>query len=91
MTSRASLGRLNDVLRLELLLPGAPPEDVLPLLENDVRREGGPDSPSVAPALLGENARPPYEVGLAIDPFKSNDGISTTTYIFVRHTRIISP
>lgn len=57
MISRASLGRLKEVLRLELLLPGPPPDDaVRPLLENDVRREGGPDSPSVAATLLvGEN------------------------------------
>ena len=47
------------MLLLEDLLPAPPPpDDVRPLLENDVRREGGPDSPSVAAAvLLGESER----------------------------------
>ena len=72
---------MKDVLRLELLLPGPPPDDVLPLLENDVRRDGGPDSPSVAATLLGENERTPNVPGL-VDmfpfrlPFRSRPGIS---------------
>lgn len=68
------------MLRLELLLPGPPPEDVLPLLENEVRRDGGPDSPSVAATLLGENERGAlYVVGLAMLPLlRSSPGISGT-------------
>ena len=72
MTSLASVGKLNDVLRLELLLPAPPPDEVRPLLENDVRLEGGPDSPSVAATLLvGENER-----DANIEPLRSNCGIS---------------
>lgn len=78
MTSRASLGRVNEVLLLELLLPGPPPDDVRPLLENDVLREGGPDSPSVAPVLLGENDR--GYVGIAVEPSRFSDGISATIH-----------
>ena len=77
MTSRASFGRLNDVLRLELLLPGPPPDDALLLLENDVRRDGGPDSPSVAATLLGENERVENDTGLDMLPLRSKLGMST--------------
>ena len=76
MTSRASVGKVNEVLLLDDLLPGAPPDDVLPLLEKEVLREGGPDSPSVAPVLLGVKARV-WSV-MAVEPSKSNDGISTS-------------
>ena len=75
MTSLASLGRVNDVLRLDDLLPGPPPDDARPLLEKDVLREGGPDSPSVAPALLGENDLEGPSPTMV--PSKFNCGIST--------------
>lgn len=76
MTSRASLGRVNDVLRLELRLPGRPPDEPRPLLENDALRDGGPDSPSVAPVVLvGENERG-MGVGLATAVSRFSEGIS---------------
>lgn len=64
------------MLRLELLLPGPPPDDALLLLENDVRRDGGSDSPSVAATLLGEKERVEYATGLDM-PLRSRLGMST--------------
>lgn len=76
ITSRTSVGKLNDVLLLEDLLPAVPPvaEGVRPLLENEVLRDGGAESPSVAPALLGENDRVPS--GLTVVPSRFKAGIS---------------
>ena len=81
MTSRASTGSENDVLLLDDRLPAPPPDDVRPLLEKDVLREGGPDSPSVAAAvLLGERERGiASTLGAAASAAagpKFNDGIS---------------
>ena len=73
--SRASLGKLKLVLLLDGVLLGFP-EDARPLLENDVRLDGGLESPPVAPALLGEAARPADEAGLCERPFKSSAGMS---------------
>jgi hypothetical protein len=69
---------LNDVLRLELRLPGPPPDDaVRPLLENDVRRDGGPDSPSVAATLLVGEKDLGIMVAVALP--KTSWGISAAT------------
>ena len=70
---------MKDVLLLELLLPAPPPDDVRPLLENEVLREGGPDSPSVAPVLLGENERADgaaFGFGLPVAESRLSWGIS---------------
>ncbi len=66
MTSRASFGRLKLVLRLELLLVRPPGVDERPVLENDVRREGGPDPPPVAPVLLTGDIERTGDTGLTI-------------------------
>ena len=82
MTSRASLGRLKLVLRLELPLPGPRPGVVdrlpcVPALENDVRRDGGPDPPPVvAPVLLTGDMDRTGEIGLPTRPFRSSEGMS---------------
>lgn len=80
ITSRASLERLKDVLRLDDLLPGPPPpDDALLVDEKDVRRDGGPDSPSVAATELGENERWEEATGLlamAAAPLRSRLGMS---------------
>ena len=84
MTSRASFGRLKLVLRLELPLPGPRPgvddrPPCVPALENDVRREGGPDPPPVAPVLLTGDIERTGEVGLAgccACPARSSEGMS---------------
>ena len=79
MTSRASFGRLKLVLRLELPLRPLG-VDARPALPNDVRREGGPDPPPVAPVLLtGDMERSGSDVvGLAVRaPFRSSDGMSS--------------
>ncbi len=83
MTSRASFGRLKLVLRLEerLVRPGVddrPPALAALELENDVRRDGGPEPPPVAPVLLvGDGARR-GEMGLATRPFRSRFGMSAS-------------
>lgn len=64
------------MLRLELLLPGPPPELVRPLLENDVRRDGASDSPSVAATLLGENERADIGGLETMLPLRSSEGMS---------------
>ena len=75
MTSRASFGRLKLVLRLELPLPARIGVVERPELEKDVRRDGGEDPPPVAPVLLvGDMGG-----GLAMRPFRSNDGMSAQT------------
>ncbi len=81
MTSRASLGRLKLVLRLELPLPPRPGVDdrppCVPALENDVRRDGGPEPPPVvAPVLLTGDMDRTGDIGLPTRPFKSSDGMS---------------
>ena len=71
------------MLRLELRLPGPPvppPDDVRPLLENDVRREGGPEPPPVAPVLLTGDIERMGETGEATRPFRSSDGMSAVLY-----------
>ena len=85
MTSRASFGRLKLVLRLELPLPGPRPgvddrPPCVPALENDVRREGGPDPPPVAPVLLTGDIERMGETGEATRPFRSSDGMSAVSY-----------
>ena len=81
ITSRASLGRLKLVLRLELPLPPRPGVDdrppCVPTLENDVRRDGGPEPPPVvAPVLLTGDMDRTGDIGLPTRPFRSRDGIS---------------
>ena len=81
ITSRASLGRLKLVLRLELPLPPRPGVDdrppCVPTLENDVRRDGGPEPPPVvAPVLLTGDMDRTGDIGLPTRPFRSSDGIS---------------
>lgn len=73
--SRASFGKLKLVLLLEGVLPGLP-DEARPLLENDVRRDGGLESPPVAPVLLGDAARPADNAGLVARPFRSSEGMS---------------
>ena len=81
MTSRASLGRLKLVLRLELPLPGPRPgvddrPPWVPALENDVRRDGGPEPPPVAPVLLTGDIERTGDIGLATRPLRSSEGMS---------------
>lgn len=78
MISRASFGRLKLVLRLELRLVCPPGVDDLPTLEIDVRREGGPEPPppAVAPVLLTGDMERMGDIGLAVRPFRSSDGMS---------------
>ena len=62
------------MLLLDPPLSGRPADDARPL-EKDVLRDGGPDSPPVAPVLLGDEGRM-GDVGLATLPFRSSGGIS---------------
>ena len=81
ITSRASLGRLKLVLRLELRLvrPGVDERPPALELEKDVRREGGPEPPPVAPVLLTGDGTRTGDTGLATRPFRSRFGMSACT------------
>ena len=77
------------MLRLELPLPPRPGVDdrppCVPTLENDVRRDGGPEPPPVvAPVLLTGDMDRTGDIGLPTRPFRSSDGMSVVSCIVCR-------
>lgn len=70
------------MLLLDGVLPGLPDAE-RPLLENDVRLDGGPSDsspPPVAPVLLGDAARPAEDVGLVARLPRSSVGMSGSVH-----------
>ena len=88
IVSLASLGKLKLVLRLEVPLPGRPVEGARPVLENDVLREEGPESPPLA--VIGEGGGRD-EGGLAVWPLRSKLGMSVLQKIQWKWVSYVPP